>query len=501
MVIIKIKVKEISKKGIKVLDKSITGTEKLKDKLVEIKDRTNEITNKDINSSNEYATNHISNVSKEIVNESIYTFNKHGKKSFANTKKNIKKYKTKKKNIKNIKIKVNTTKNTVGKGIKTSKNTINITKNVSKESIKNSKRIIENTKRITKATYKSLKLLIKATIKAIKAIIESTKALLDLLIAGGWVAVVIIVLICIIGLLCNSIFGIFFTNEINDNGIVMTDVIVDISKELSMKIEHEKKDKTFDDVNINSNITNWKEIFTIYSVVNFNNEKDTISLNKDNVNEVKKIFWQFNTVKSYIKDENSKKILYIEIESKDITYMENYYKLDYSSREQVKELLSDEYNSMWQSVIHGSVNEEGWVFPVNDVYVITTYYNESHKAIDIASKYNTNIYSISDGIVISAKGGCIAGNISCNGKAGNNVIIKHNDGQYSSKYMHLNKINVKVGDTVSVGQVIGTMGNTGNVIPVPTESNPLGGTHLHFVIQEVKNNQISEINPNLFYNY
>ena len=89
---VKIKVKEISKKGVKVLDKSITGTEKLKDKLVEIKDRTNEITNKDINSSNEYATNHISNVSKELVNESIYTFNKQGKKSFINTKKNIKKY-------------------------------------------------------------------------------------------------------------------------------------------------------------------------------------------------------------------------------------------------------------------------------------------------------------------------------------------------------------------------------------------------------------------------
>ena len=353
----KIKVKEISKKGIKVLDKSITGTEKLKDKLVEIKDRTNEITNKDINSSNEYATNHISNVSKELVNESIYTFDKQGKKSFISTKKNIKKFKSKKSNIKNIKNKVNTTKNNVGKGIKTSKKTINISKNVGKESVKNSKRIIENTKRITKATYRSLKLLIKATIKAIKVIIESTKMLIDLLIAGGWVAVVIIVLICIIGLLCNSIFGIFFTNEINDNGLVMTDVIVDISKELSLKIEKEKKDKTYDDVNINSNISNWREIFAIYSVVNTNNEKDTISLNIDNVNEIKKIFWQFNSVKSYIKDENSKKILYIEIESKDITYMENYYKLDYSSREQVKELLSEEYNSMWQSVIHGSVNE------------------------------------------------------------------------------------------------------------------------------------------------
>ena len=63
--------------------------------------------------------------------------------------------------------------------------------------------------------------------------------------------------------------------------------------------------------------------------------------------------------------------------------------------------------------------------------------------------------------------------------------------------MHLNQINVKVGDTVSVGQVIGTMGNTGNVIPVPNESNPFGGTHLHFVL--MKNN--NPINPNLFYNY
>ena len=48
--------------------------------------------------------------------------------------------------------------------------------------------------------------------------------------------------------------------------------------------------------------------------------------------------------------------------------------------------------------------------------------------------------------------------------------------------MHLNQINVKVGDIVSSGTVIGTMGNTGNVIPVPTSSNPYNGTHLHFCL-------------------
>ena len=43
-------------------------------------------------------------------------------------------------------------------------------------------------------------------------------------------------------------------------------------------------------------------------------------------------------------------------------------------------------------------------------------------------------------------------------------------------------LKVNVGDTVTAGQVIGAMGNTGYVIPAPTYSNPYGGTHLHFCL-------------------
>ena len=46
--------------------------------------------------------------------------------------------------------------------------------------------------------------------------------------------------------------------------------------------------------------------------------------------------------------------------------------------------------------------------------------------------------------------------------------------------MHLSSILVKEGLTVSRGQKIGTMGNTGHVVPAPTPSNPYAGTHLHF---------------------
>ena len=48
--------------------------------------------------------------------------------------------------------------------------------------------------------------------------------------------------------------------------------------------------------------------------------------------------------------------------------------------------------------------------------------------------------------------------------------------------MHLAEIYVRVGDIVSAGDVIASMGNTGYVIPRPTSSNPYGGTHLHFCV-------------------
>ena len=46
--------------------------------------------------------------------------------------------------------------------------------------------------------------------------------------------------------------------------------------------------------------------------------------------------------------------------------------------------------------------------------------------------------------------------------------------------MHLATILVKPGQVVARGQKIGTMGNSGEVYPVPTSYNPYGGTHLHF---------------------
>lgn len=59
----------------------------------------------------------------------------------------------------------------------------------------------------------------------------------------------------------------------------------------------------------------------------------------------------------------------------------------------------------------------------------------------------------------------------CNDGFGNGVIIRHNDGSYSA-YAHLKSVNVKFGDSVSKGDIIGVSGSSGYSY----------GAHLHFTI-------------------
>lgn len=89
--------------------------------------------------------------------------------------------------------------------------------------------------------------------------------------------------------------------------------------------------------------------------------------------------------------------------------------------------------------------------------------NPYHTGIDIANKLNTEINSATDGIVTKTE--------KMNKYYGNNIEIEK-DG-VTFKYAHLNKINVKVGDNVKQGEVIGLMGSTGMST----------GSHLHFEIK------------------
>ena len=116
----------------------------------------------------------------------------------------------------------------------------------------------------------------------------------------------------------------------------------------------------------------------------------------------------------------------------------------------------------------------GYAWPCNGIRWITSLFggrqspggigSTNHKGVDIGTPMGTPILAAKNGTVTwsSWKGGY-----------GECIIINHGKGN-STLYGHLSGYNVKTGDTVTQGQVIGYSGSTGNST----------GPHLHFGIME-----------------
>nr|DAI42049.1 MAG TPA: peptidase [Caudoviricetes sp.] len=90
----------------------------------------------------------------------------------------------------------------------------------------------------------------------------------------------------------------------------------------------------------------------------------------------------------------------------------------------------------------------------------------------VKAEPSKNVYSVADGTVIFVhKYG--------DNLAGNRVRIKHDDGIITTAYYHLDSYNVKIGDKVKKGQVIGKIGGSGLKIDS-------WGKHLHFEVHVKK---------------
>ena len=76
---------------------------------------------------------------------------------------------------------------------------------------------------------------------------------------------------------------------------------------------------------------------------------------------------------------------------------------------------------------------------------------KAHKGTDYAAPHGTPIWSTANGVVIASS--YTSGN-------GNYVKIKHN-GTYTTQYLHMSKRNVRAGQRVKQGDIIGYVGSTG----------------------------------------
>ncbi|SEM86211.1 LysM domain-containing protein [Mesobacillus persicus] len=106
---------------------------------------------------------------------------------------------------------------------------------------------------------------------------------------------------------------------------------------------------------------------------------------------------------------------------------------------------------------------EHWIWPA-DGEITDTYGTRGglHKGLDIAADLKTPVYAVDEGVVSKSYYSDTYGHV---------IFIKHKN-NFETVYAHLHKRNVKEGENISQGALIGEMGNTGDS----------SGVHLHFEV-------------------
>ena len=410
---------------------------------------------------------------------------------------------------------VKTVQKTTHATIKTSQATAKTAQATAKASVKTAKTAAQTAKVTAKAVATTAKAVAKATVTAVKAIIAGVKGLVAAIAAGGWVAVIIILVICMVGLVAGSGFGIFFSNDpFDDTAIPVTRAVSDLNTAFYDRIEVLEQQYQPDVVNIGGSdgvgSIRWDEVLSIFSVKTTTSKTDSMYISQ--IDESKKdimrtVMNDMNIMthsvetqekEIMVEDEDGNEvtitvtetILNINIEHKPYTEIMNTYSFNRNQKEQVELLLSDENRILWAQLLGGFISGSGQIiisgadiipigrfnYPLPDTHTITSYFGyrtdpftgetKYHNAIDIAAPERTPILAADSGTVIVANA-----TDSWGGGYGYYVTIEHTDG-YKTLYAHCFGISVVSGQQVQKGEVIGYVGTTGRST----------GNHLHFEV-------------------
>lgn len=327
--------------------------------------------------------------SAEPAKQSIKTV-EHSGKTIKQTAKS-----TGKATVKTAKGTVKTTRKTVKTAERTSKAAIKTTQQAAKTAqktaqatVKAAKAAAQAARATAKAVATGVKAAVKATIAAVKAIIAATKALIAAIAAGGWVAVVVIIVICLIGLIVGSCFGIFFSNEDSGSGQTMQAVVQEINTEYQTQLDTTKANISYDVLEMSGSRAVWPEVLAIYAVkttTDPDNAQEVATMDDSKKAILKDIFWQMNEISSRTETKTEEVItetddghgnivetkttvthtyLYITVSHKTAEEMANQYNFSTDQRKQLAELLADENRSMWSAVLYGIGTGDGEIVTV-----------------------------------------------------------------------------------------------------------------------------------------
>ena len=179
------------------------------------------------------------------------------------------------------------------KGTKTTaKTTVKGTKSAAKASAKAAQAL----KKASSATVKCVQAVVKAVVVATKAAVGAVKSVVAAIVAGGWVAVLIIVIMVLAALVAGSVYAIFVPDE--NSEITIYSVKSDLEREYHQKQSDLIAGQQHDLLNYEGDMAPWNEMLAVYAVkLNLGDEpQEVASFDEDKAGLLREIFWDMNQV-------------------------------------------------------------------------------------------------------------------------------------------------------------------------------------------------------------
>ena len=260
---------------------------------------------------------------------------------------------------------------------KTAQETAHAAQKSAQAAAKTAQKSAKAAKAAAKAAAEAAKATAKAVVTAVKAIIAGVKSLVAAIAAGGWVAVVIIIVLMLVALIVGSCFGIFFASEDTGSPMTMQGVVWEINTDYQSSLDTIRNMTVHNKLEFSGSRAVWPEVLAVYAVrvnTDSNNPQDVASMDNAKKAMLQEIFWAMNQINSRIKTAEETVIiedvdeegnitetettqiittLYINVTHKTAMTMAYEYGFTEEQKQMLNELLQDENASMWSAALYG----------------------------------------------------------------------------------------------------------------------------------------------------
>ena len=203
---------------------------------------------------------------------------------------------------------------------------------------------------------------------ALRGAVAAVRSLAPLLAAGGGTVFAVVLVLCMAGAILASPLGIFFSLFGGNSGgrqqqatVTMSAVIQELNQEYDARLDEIRAGAAYDEESMIGSRAPWSEILAVYAVKtasDLTDGQEVVTMTDGKKALLKQVFWDMNELSSFTStvpgegdDSEDTTTLYITVTAKTADEMADIYGFNDDQRQQLAELLSDEYREMWNDVL------------------------------------------------------------------------------------------------------------------------------------------------------